>query len=67
MKKITKYFFIVVVIICAYLTGWPIPIDPVSWNVPSAPKLENEYSINNYLASADIIHTGELIGPGGSP
>ncbi len=63
MRKITKYFFIVFVIICAYLTGWPIPIDPVSWNVPSAPKLENKYSINNYLASVDIIHTGELIGP----
>ena len=63
MKKITKYFFIVFIIICVYLVGCPIPIDPISWKVPLAPKLENEYSVNNYLASADIIRIGELVGP----
>ena len=61
--KISKYFLILLLIGLIYLIAWPIPIDPVSWEVPVAPELKGEYLINDYLKSVDIIDSDNLIGP----
>jgi len=46
-----------------YLIAWPVPIDPVKWSPPPAPNLIEEYTINNYLSSVEIIHSKISIGP----
>lgn len=61
--KISKYILIVFLILFFYLVAWPIPIDPVAWTPPPAPELKGQYAINDYLASATIIHTKDSNGP----
>lgn len=35
----------------AYLSLWPVPIDPVAWQAPTAPAAEGDWSANQALAS----------------
>ena len=37
----------------AYLLAWPVPIDPVVWEAPTAPELEGVYAPNHDLAAAE--------------
>ena len=37
MKKIVLTMVVILVLLAAYLTLWPVPINPVSWNAPTAP------------------------------
>ena len=46
MKKI---ILILIIISFFYLIAWPIPIDPVKWSPQTAPDLEEEYTVNNYI------------------
>jgi sugar lactone lactonase YvrE len=50
-------------ILLAYLFFWPVPIAPVAWQAPPAPKLEGPYAVNDYLAKTERIGAGEGIGP----
>lgn len=51
------------VILTAYLLFWPVPIEPVSWQAPSAPALEGIYEINDKLASVERHATDVGTGP----
>lgn len=47
----------------AYLLFWPVPIDPVAWQAPPAPPLQGTYAVNDKLAAARPLATGQGIGP----
>ena len=37
MKKIVLTIVAILLLLAAYLTLWPVPIEPVSWNAPMPP------------------------------
>lgn len=47
----------------AYLLLWPVGIEPVAWQAPAAPALENEYAANDRLASVERLAEGAGTGP----
>ena len=64
ISHITKnLFFGTILIFFIYLIAWPIPIDPVAWTPQSAPNLEGNYSINNFLSNVKLIRSDNLKGP----
>jgi sugar lactone lactonase YvrE len=63
LQFMRKMFLLFLLFIFIYLIAWPIQIHPVAWSPALAPQLKNEYAINNYLASATIISSDELVGP----
>src|SRR5437660_1699121 len=46
-----------------YLFFWPVPIEPVAWQAPPAPKLEGPFAANDYLARVERIGEGAGVGP----
>ncbi|MDF1629303.1 MAG: SMP-30/gluconolactonase/LRE family protein [Alcanivoracaceae bacterium] len=47
----------------AYLLFWPVPIDPVAWQAPTAPALSGDYAVNDRLAGLPRLAQGEGDGP----
>lgn len=60
MKKIILVVFVAVI---AYLSFWPVPIDPVAWDAPKAPGLEGPYAENDRLADVKRIAKDVGVGP----
>jgi sugar lactone lactonase YvrE len=60
MKKI-KWFFVYAFafVLVLYLLAWPVPIEPVSWNVPVWSGYEGAHAVNDRLASVKVISLGE--------
>ncbi len=46
--------------ILLYLLLWPVPIKPVKWAPPQAPRLEGEFSVNQILAQMERLPVGGL-------
>jgi sugar lactone lactonase YvrE len=47
----------------AYLSLWPVPIEPVSWNAPAAPGYSGPHTPNRLLANLKMISLGSEEGP----
>lgn len=47
----------------AYLSLWPVPIQPVSWRAPAAPGHAGPHAVNDKLAKLNIIDLGDEAGP----
>jgi sugar lactone lactonase YvrE len=47
----------------AYLLFWPVPIEPVAWEVSKAPGYAGAHAVNNRLANLQTISTGAEAGP----
>lgn len=60
MKKALLVFSVAMI---AYLSLWPVPIEPVAWQAPQAPALEGRYAINTALANAKWLGKGHGEGP----
>lgn len=58
MKKV---LLAITAALIAYLLLWPVPIEPVAWQAPTAPALEGQYAVNRTLANAEWLanHQGE--------
>lgn len=39
-----------VLLLAAYLTLWPVPVEPVAWQAPTAPGYHGAHAVNNKLA-----------------
>jgi sugar lactone lactonase YvrE len=63
MKKAALTFAIVVLVLAGYLILWPVPIEPVNWNAPAAPGYTGPHTVNNKLASLNMISLGVEEGP----
>ena len=63
MKKIIWTLAIVVLALGAYLSLWPIPVQPVRWNAPAEPGYSGPHAVNNKLAGLKLIPLGGEVGP----
>ena len=63
MKKIIWTLAIAVLALGAYLSLWPIPVQPVSWNAPAEPGYSGPHAVNNKLAGLKLIPLGGEAGP----
>jgi sugar lactone lactonase YvrE len=63
MKKIALAIVSVLVLLAAYLTLWPVPINPVSWNAPMPPGYIGPHAVNTKLDNLKIISLGKEEGP----
>lgn len=61
-----RFFGILSILVLAavlYLLLWPVPVDPVAWDVPEAPGLKGPYAVNDKLAGVEWLAEGVAEGP----
>ncbi len=63
MKKAGLIVAAMVLALAAYLSFWPVPIEPVSWNAPSAPGYSGPHTVNKLLSGLKLISLGAEEGP----
>jgi len=63
MMRLLKWFGLALVLLIAYLLLWPVPIEPVSWNVPKSDGYVGDFEQNNMLADVEVIGLGAYSGP----
>jgi sugar lactone lactonase YvrE len=63
MKKLFLTIGVLLLLLAAYLTLWPVPIDPVSWNASISPGYTGPYAVNTKLANLEMISLGTEEGP----
>lgn len=63
MKKLFAPWAALVCVALAYFCLWPIPIEPVSWDAPTAPGYVGPHAVNDKLAQLNIIDLGTEAGP----
>ena len=63
MKSVFKVILVCVAVLAAYLLLWPVPIEPKSWQAPSAPELVGDYAVNSQLANFEALELDGLSGP----
>lgn len=62
-KKAAFALFIIVATLAAYLSVWPVPVEPVSWTAPPAPGYAGPHAVNSKLAGLQMISLGAEEGP----
>ncbi len=63
MKTAASILGAVLLALLAYLSLWPVPIEPVSWNAPAAPGYSGPHTPNRLLANLKMISLGSEEGP----
>lgn len=63
MKKFALTLGVLLLALGAYLSLWPVPIEPLSWNAPTAPGYTGPHAVNNKLAKLKMIPLGSEEGP----
>ena len=63
VKKILWTLLLLVLLLAAYLSFWPVPIAALSWQAPVAPGYVGPYAPNTRLAGLNIIGIGQEVGP----
>jgi sugar lactone lactonase YvrE len=63
MKKIVLTIVAILFLLAAYLTLWPVPIEPVIWNAPMPPGYTGPHAVNTKLANLKMISLGTEEGP----
>ena len=63
MKKVMSAIVVILFLLIAYLTLWPVPIKPVQWIPPLSAGYTGPHSVNTKLANLKIIPLGTEEGP----
>ncbi|MBX3277550.1 MAG: SMP-30/gluconolactonase/LRE family protein [Acidobacteria bacterium] len=63
MKKSVLILALLLLALIAYLSLWPVPIQPVGWNAPAAPGYGGVHAVNDKLAGLQLISLGAEAGP----
>ena len=63
MKKFILGLLGLIVLIGAYLSFWPVPFNPVSWEAPTDPGYVGDYAPNTELADLERLSIGDIHGP----
>ncbi|UJP06131.1 MAG: SMP-30/gluconolactonase/LRE family protein [Nitrosomonas sp.] len=53
----------IIVIIVAYFSWWPVPVEPISWDAPAAPGYTEVHAPNHRLADLQLISLSGGKGP----
>ena len=60
MKKTTAIIAALFLLLAAYLSLWPVPIDPQSWAAPTAPGYSGPHAVNSKLTGVKMISLGGI-------
>lgn len=63
MKKLILTIGALLLLLAAYLTLWPVPIEPVRWMAPMPPGYAGPHAVNTRLANLKMISLGTEVGP----
>ncbi len=63
MKKAISILALLLLALAAYLTLWPVPVDPVAWTAPPVPGYTGVHATNDKLAGLQPIQLGGEEGP----
>jgi sugar lactone lactonase YvrE len=63
MKSVFKVIGAALFLGIAYLSFWPIPIQPLTWDAPAQPGYNGPHAANNKLANLQMIDLGAESGP----
>ncbi len=63
MKKVTLLPILFALVPAAYLSLWPVPIEPVAWQAPAAPGYTGIHAVNRRLAQTRHIDLHGEAGP----
>jgi sugar lactone lactonase YvrE len=63
MKKLFGVLGVLLLAALAYFCLWPVPIEPISWNAPTAPGYAGPHAVNDKLAKLNMIDLGAEAGP----
>jgi sugar lactone lactonase YvrE len=63
MEKIAFGLLGTLLALAAYLSLWPVPVDPVAWSAPAAPGYTGPHATNSRLAGLTLIPLGDEAGP----
>lgn len=63
MKTSATIIVVLVLLPAAYLSLWPVPINPQRWAAPTAPGYVGPHAVNNKLANLKMISLGGEEGP----
>ena len=63
MKTLFKVIGAALLLVMAYLSFWPIPIQPVRWIAPAQPGYSGAHAANSRLAGLQMIDLGAESGP----
>jgi sugar lactone lactonase YvrE len=63
MKTLFKVIGAALLLVMAYLSFWPIPIQPVRWIAPAQPGYSGAHAANSQLAGLQMIDLGAESGP----
>ena len=59
MKQVLYGLLLLLALGILYLTLYPVPIDPATWEAPKAPALEGVYAKNNDLSALEVLFKGQ--------
>lgn len=63
MKKTATIIGLLLLLLAAYLSLWPVPVNPQRWAAPTAPGYAGPHAVNNKLAGLKMISLGAEEGP----
>jgi sugar lactone lactonase YvrE len=63
IKRLLLLVAVVILLVLAYLSFWPVPIEPAAWTPPPAPSLTGAYQPNNRLAGTERLSLGHGFAP----
>jgi sugar lactone lactonase YvrE len=63
MRRVLVVLLLLVVALAAYLTLWPVPVQPVVWTAQPAPGYTGAHAANTRLAGLNLLELGSHAGP----
>jgi sugar lactone lactonase YvrE len=63
LRRIFAALLALLALLTAYLLFWPVPIQPVAWEVSKVPGYSGAHAVNKRLANLQKIEIGKEVGP----
>lgn len=63
LKRILWSLLLIIIVIVIYFVAWPVPIDPLAWEVPTNPGYSGPFVPNERLKGIQVLPIGDNHGP----
>jgi len=63
LKRILWLLLVIIVLIILYFVAWPVPIDPVAWEVPPNPGYTGPFAVNERFKGVETLSIADNQGP----